>query len=97
MLFLNYFSWFGLQPVFSASILSEIMKPDGSSAISVVNDESLSAELAYELMNIQVTGKSDYFYLLFALISNKTKSLTEVLTICINIHSINDLQQVFLS
>lgn len=42
------------QPVFSASILSEIMKPDGSSAISVITGESLSAELAYELMNIQL-------------------------------------------
>uniref|UniRef100_A0A7N2MI96 Protein SMG9 n=1 Tax=Quercus lobata TaxID=97700 RepID=A0A7N2MI96_QUELO len=42
------------QPVFSPSVLSEIMRPDGSSTISVLSGESLSAELAHELMSIQL-------------------------------------------
>ncbi|CAL0332052.1 unnamed protein product [Lupinus luteus] len=42
------------QPVFSASVLSEMMRPDGSSTISVINGESMSAELAHELMGIQL-------------------------------------------
>ncbi|CAN1345167.1 Nonsense-mediated mRNA decay factor SMG9 [Linum perenne] len=42
------------QPVFSPSILTEMMKPDGSSIIPVLNGENLSAELAHELMCIQV-------------------------------------------
>ncbi|XP_059440653.1 uncharacterized protein LOC132173094 [Corylus avellana] len=42
------------QPVFSPSVLAEIMRPDGSSTISVLGGESLSAELAHELMSIQL-------------------------------------------
>ncbi|KAH9784000.1 SMG9-like protein [Citrus sinensis] len=42
------------QPVFSSSVLAEIMRPDGSSTIPVLSGESLSAELALELMSIQV-------------------------------------------
>ncbi|CAI8589429.1 unnamed protein product [Vicia faba] len=42
------------QPVFSASVLTEMMRPDGSSTISVLSRESLSAELAHELMGIQL-------------------------------------------
>ncbi|KAL2318580.1 hypothetical protein Fmac_032456 [Flemingia macrophylla] len=42
------------QPVFSASVLAEMMKPDGSSTISVLSGETLSAELAHELMGIQL-------------------------------------------
>ncbi|KAK4572295.1 hypothetical protein RGQ29_030645 [Quercus rubra] len=42
------------QPVFSPSVLAEIMRPDGSSTISVLSGESLSAELAHELMSIQL-------------------------------------------
>ncbi|KAL1320720.1 hypothetical protein HN51_065423 [Arachis hypogaea] len=42
------------QPVFSASVLAEMMRPDGSSTISVITGESLSAELAHEIMNIQL-------------------------------------------
>ncbi|XP_027356165.1 protein SMG9-like [Abrus precatorius] len=42
------------QPVFSASILAEMMRPDGSSTISVLSGETLSAELAHELMGIQL-------------------------------------------
>ncbi|XP_047320848.1 nonsense-mediated mRNA decay factor SMG9-like [Impatiens glandulifera] len=42
------------QPVFSPSLLSEIIRPDGSSTISVLSGEVLSAELAHELMNIQL-------------------------------------------
>lgn len=41
-------------PVFDSSVLAEIMRPDGSSAIPVLNGEPLSAELALELMAIQV-------------------------------------------
>ncbi|XP_038900327.1 protein SMG9-like isoform X1 [Benincasa hispida] len=42
------------QPVFSPSVLAEIMRPDGSSTISVISGEPLSAELAHELMSIQL-------------------------------------------
>ncbi|XVF14844.1 hypothetical protein REPUB_Repub09cG0096400 [Reevesia pubescens] len=42
------------QSVFSPSVLSEIMRPDGSSTVSVLSGESLSAELANEIMNIQL-------------------------------------------
>ncbi|KAI9161329.1 hypothetical protein LWI28_016404 [Acer negundo] len=42
------------QPVFSSSILAELMRPDGSSTISVLTGESLSAELAHQLMGIQL-------------------------------------------
>lgn len=41
------------QPVFSPSVLAEIMRPGGSSTVSVISGESLSAELAHELMSIQ--------------------------------------------
>ncbi|THG05429.1 hypothetical protein TEA_011823 [Camellia sinensis var. sinensis] len=41
------------QPVFSPSVLAEMIRPDGSSTISVLSGESLSAELAHELMGIQ--------------------------------------------
>lgn len=42
------------QPVFSPSVLAETMRPDGSSTVSVISGESLSAELAHELMSIQL-------------------------------------------
>ncbi|KAL6132352.1 hypothetical protein ACLB2K_070723 [Fragaria x ananassa] len=42
------------QPVFSPSVLAEMMRPDGSSTIPVLNGESLSAELAHEIMGIQL-------------------------------------------
>ncbi|XP_050225988.1 uncharacterized protein LOC126675392 [Mercurialis annua] len=42
------------QPVFSPSILAEMMRPDGSSTISVLSGENLSAELAHEVMAIQL-------------------------------------------
>ncbi|XP_050916784.1 uncharacterized protein LOC127131948 [Lathyrus oleraceus] len=44
-----------LLPVFSASVLVEMMEPDGSSTISVMSGEgeSLSAQLAHEVMAIQ--------------------------------------------
>ncbi|CAK9874299.1 unnamed protein product [Sphagnum jensenii] len=42
------------QPVFSPSVLSDIMRPDGSSSLSVVGGESMSAELAHELMGLQL-------------------------------------------
>ncbi|GMH18465.1 hypothetical protein Nepgr_020306 [Nepenthes gracilis] len=42
------------QPVFSPSILTEMTRPDGSSAIPVLSGENLSAELAHELMSIQL-------------------------------------------
>lgn len=42
------------QPIFSPSVLAEIMRPDGSSTISVLSGESVSAELAHELMSIQL-------------------------------------------
>lgn len=45
---------FHCQPVYSPSVLAEMMRPDGSSTIPVLNAESLSAELAHELMGIQV-------------------------------------------
>lgn len=45
----------------SPSVLAEIMRPDGSSTVSVISGESLSAELAHELMSIQVTPKRGLF------------------------------------
>ena len=55
----------GFQPVYSASVLAEMMRPDGSSTVSVLSGESLSAELAHELMSIQVINnfnqRSFYF------------------------------------
>ncbi|KAG8381659.1 hypothetical protein BUALT_Bualt06G0144500 [Buddleja alternifolia] len=42
------------QPVFSPSILAEMIRPDGSSTVSVISGESLSAELAHEMMSMQV-------------------------------------------
>ncbi|KAL1822358.1 hypothetical protein ACET3Z_009136 [Daucus carota] len=42
------------QPVYSPSVLAEMIRPDGSSTISVLGGESLSAELAHELMGIQL-------------------------------------------
>ncbi|KAJ6809349.1 protein SMG9-like isoform X2 [Iris pallida] len=42
------------QPVFSSSVLVDMMRPDGSSAISIINGESLSADLAHELLGIQI-------------------------------------------
>lgn len=42
------------QPVLSPSILVEMMRPDGSSIIPVLAGESLSAELAHEILSIQL-------------------------------------------
>ncbi|KAK9059647.1 hypothetical protein SSX86_020351 [Deinandra increscens subsp. villosa] len=42
------------QPVFSPSVLAEMIRSDGSSTISVLGGESLPAELAHELMSIQL-------------------------------------------
>ncbi|MCO5608843.1 hypothetical protein L7F22_063061 [Adiantum nelumboides] len=42
------------QPLFSASVLTDLMRPDGSSSISVLAGESLPAELAHEMMGIQL-------------------------------------------
>ncbi|KAK4433189.1 hypothetical protein Salat_1081100 [Sesamum alatum] len=42
------------QPVFSPSVLAEMIRPDGSSTVSVISGESLSAELAHEMMSIQL-------------------------------------------
>ncbi|CAM6024314.1 unnamed protein product [Sphagnum balticum] len=42
------------QPVFSPSVLADIMRPDGSSSISVVGGDPMSAELAHELMGLQL-------------------------------------------
>ncbi|XP_050915393.1 uncharacterized protein LOC127130426 [Lathyrus oleraceus] len=49
-----------VNPVFSASVLVEMMEPDGSSTISVMSGEgeSLSAQLAHEVMAIQVNSDS---------------------------------------
>ncbi|KAL0321676.1 UNVERIFIED_CONTAM: hypothetical protein Scaly_2464000 [Sesamum calycinum] len=41
------------QPLFSPSVLAEMIRPDGSSTVSVISGESLSAELAHEMMSIQ--------------------------------------------
>ncbi|XP_058111040.1 uncharacterized protein LOC131253990 [Magnolia sinica] len=41
------------QPLFSPSILSDMIRLDGSSSVSILNGESLSADLAHELMGIQ--------------------------------------------
>ncbi|KAI3996562.1 hypothetical protein MKX01_009394 [Papaver californicum] len=41
------------QPIFSPSVLAELMRPDGSSTITLTNGETLSADLAHEMMGIQ--------------------------------------------
>uniref|UniRef100_A0A2P2JCX3 Uncharacterized protein MANES_09G124800 n=1 Tax=Rhizophora mucronata TaxID=61149 RepID=A0A2P2JCX3_RHIMU len=53
------------QPVFSPSVLAEMMRPDGSSTVPVISGESMSAELAYELMAIQVAKVEVHLYLIF--------------------------------
>ncbi|KAI3506959.1 hypothetical protein L1887_21626 [Cichorium endivia] len=42
------------QPVYSPSVLAEMIRPDGSSTISVLGGEPLPAELAHELMSLQL-------------------------------------------
>ncbi|KAL3695970.1 hypothetical protein R1sor_010046 [Riccia sorocarpa] len=42
------------QPVFSASVLMDLMRSDGYSNISVLSGDALSAELAHELMGLQL-------------------------------------------
>ncbi|WOK98329.1 protein SMG9 [Canna indica] len=42
------------QPIFSPSILLDMMKSDSSSSVPVLNGETLSADLAHELMGIQL-------------------------------------------
>lgn len=42
------------QPVYSPSVLAEMTRPDGSSTIPILGGESLPAELAHELMSIQL-------------------------------------------
>jgi protein SMG9 len=45
-----------LQPVYSPSILIDMMRPDGSSTLPVLNGDPLPADLAHELMGIQVNA-----------------------------------------
>ncbi|PKA60647.1 hypothetical protein AXF42_Ash006281 [Apostasia shenzhenica] len=42
------------QPIFSPSLMIDLMRPDGSSTVSLLNGEPLSADLAHELMGIQL-------------------------------------------
>lgn len=42
------------QPLFSPSVLAEMTRPDGSSTLSLINGENLSADLAHELIGIQL-------------------------------------------
>ena len=50
---------FALQPVYSPSVLIDMLsvRPDASSIIPVLNGDPLSADLAHELMGIQVKTK----------------------------------------
>lgn len=50
-----------MQPVFSPTVLTDMIKPDGSCAIPVLSGEPLSAELAHELMGIQVIFFQRYY------------------------------------
>lgn len=43
-----------VQPLFSASVLVDLMRPDGTSNTSVMGGETMSAELAHEIMGLQV-------------------------------------------
>ena len=45
-----------LQPVYSPSILIDMMRPDGSSTLPVLSGDPLPADLAHELMGIQVNA-----------------------------------------
>lgn len=67
-----------MQPVFSPSVLAEMIRPDGSSTLSVISGESLPAELAHEVMSIQVimlkgsTWEDSYLNALFDLFSSNS-------------------------
>lgn len=43
-----------MQPLFSASVLADLMRPDGTSNTPVIGGETMSAELAQEIMGLQV-------------------------------------------
>jgi len=53
--------------VFSPSVLAEITRPDGSSTVPVLSGETLPSELAYELMNIQVSINEELYNILLFL------------------------------
>lgn len=57
-------SHFCLQPVFSPSVLAEMTRPDGSSTVPVLVGETLSSELAHELLGIQVSTSRSMFFCL---------------------------------
>lgn len=54
-----------MQPVYSPSLLVDMMRPDGSSTIPVLNGEPLSADLAHEMMGIQVNIEENVNFLSF--------------------------------
>ena len=67
MLKISVLAPFCLQPVFSPSVLAEITRPDGSSTVPVLSGETLPSELAYELMNIQVSINEELYNILLFL------------------------------
>ncbi|EFJ17128.1 hypothetical protein SELMODRAFT_114916 [Selaginella moellendorffii] len=42
------------QPIYSSSVLMDLTLPDGSSSLQLLSGESISGELAYELMGLQL-------------------------------------------
>ena len=54
-----------MQPVYSPSVLADMIRPDGSSTIAVLGGEPLPAELAHELMSIQVCTLKQVPFLTF--------------------------------
>ncbi|KAH9605861.1 hypothetical protein KSS87_012497 [Heliosperma pusillum] len=42
------------QPLFSPSVLAEMTRPDGSSTVPILTGETVSSELAHEILGIQV-------------------------------------------
>lgn len=55
------------QPIYSPSVLVDMMRPDGSSTIPLLNGESLPADLAHELMGIQEPSSLAFSWLLFVM------------------------------
>ena len=43
-----------VQPVGSQSVLADILRPDGSAAVQLAGTDSLPADLAQEIMSLQV-------------------------------------------
>lgn len=64
-----------MQPIFCPSVLAEMMRPDGSSSIPSSNGEVLSADLAHELMCVQVALEIREYICLILLTWKRLKNM----------------------